>query len=232
LDEATSALDNKSEKEVQMALDNVSAGVTTIIIAHRLSTIINSDKIIVLGEKRALEEGTHNELLQKGGEYFNLFKHSCNTVDSLSLAHKGSNENIVNMQTNKNDQVKEEKVLQKETGLIKENDKNNIVDVEELTLEQKKAKEEEEEKIQDEKFSMARKRLMGILGKEKCIVFAAIIGALLNGAVFPVYGILLGMAIDALSYLEVEKIAEKTFLVSMYFLILAGGSGLANFLQK
>jgi len=68
LDEATSALDNKSEKEVQMALDNVSAGVTTIIIAHRLSTIINSDKIIVLGEKRALEERIHNELLQKGGE--------------------------------------------------------------------------------------------------------------------------------------------------------------------
>jgi len=136
------------------------------------------------------------------------------------------------MQTNRNDQVNEEEVLQKETDLIKENDKNNIVDEEELTLEQKKAKQEEEEKIQDEKFSMARKRLMEILCKEKCIVFAAIIGALLNGAVFPVYGILLGMAIDALSYLEIEKIAEKTFLVSMYFLILAGGSGLVNFLQK
>lgn len=74
LDEATSALDAQSEQVVQDALDRLSKGRTTLVIAHRLSTIRNADKIIVMDRGRAVDEGTHEELLERGGIYADLYR--------------------------------------------------------------------------------------------------------------------------------------------------------------
>jgi len=73
-DEATNALDNISEAAVQKAIDEIAKDHTVIVIAHRLSTIVNADKIIVLGDGRVLEEGTHKELMAKGGAYCELYQ--------------------------------------------------------------------------------------------------------------------------------------------------------------
>jgi ATP-binding cassette, subfamily B, bacterial MsbA len=73
LDEATSALDNESERLVQEAIERLMAGRTTLVIAHRLSTIRNADRIAVLDRGRIIEEGTHAELLDRGGEYRRLY---------------------------------------------------------------------------------------------------------------------------------------------------------------
>ena len=72
VDEATSALDTKSEGVVQAALDRAAQGRTTIIIAHRLSTIKGADNIVVMSEGRIVEQGTHDELLEKKAAYYNL----------------------------------------------------------------------------------------------------------------------------------------------------------------
>lgn len=73
LDEATSSLDSESEKAVQQALENLMRNRTTFIIAHRLSTIRKAHRIIVLSQGRIVEQGTHDELLSRSGEYQKLY---------------------------------------------------------------------------------------------------------------------------------------------------------------
>ena len=73
-DEATSALDTHTEKEIQKSLREVSAGHTTLVVAHRLSTVIDADEILVLGDGRVQERGTHNELLALGGHYSSMWQ--------------------------------------------------------------------------------------------------------------------------------------------------------------
>ncbi|WP_038333241.1 ABC transporter ATP-binding protein [Empedobacter falsenii] len=72
LDEATSALDTKSEKLVQVALNNMMQNRTSLVIAHRLSTIQNADKIVVMEAGKIIEQGNHHSLIEKKGVYANL----------------------------------------------------------------------------------------------------------------------------------------------------------------
>lgn len=74
-DEATASLDTKAEKIIQESIQQISGeGKTTIVIAHRLSTIVNFDRIVVFEKGTIVEEGTHDELLKKGGRYAELWK--------------------------------------------------------------------------------------------------------------------------------------------------------------
>ena len=73
LDEATSALDSRTEQAIQETLDRVAESRTTIMIAHRLSTVVNADQIVVLDNGQVAERGTHEELLDRGGLYADLW---------------------------------------------------------------------------------------------------------------------------------------------------------------
>ena len=82
LDEATSALDTESEKVVQDALDKLMVGRTSFVIAHRLSTIKNADQILVLNDGVIAERGTHDELMAKGGLYYDLYTMSAKVTEA------------------------------------------------------------------------------------------------------------------------------------------------------
>lgn len=73
LDEPTSALDSVTEHQIQESLEKLTEGKTSIIIAHRLSSIKNADRVLVMKEGKVVESGTHQELLERKGEYFNLY---------------------------------------------------------------------------------------------------------------------------------------------------------------
>ncbi|HPO82944.1 MAG TPA: multidrug ABC transporter ATP-binding protein, partial [bacterium] len=73
LDEATSNIDTRTEKYIQAAMLNLMEGRTSFVIAHRLSTIRNADMILVINDGEIIERGTHRELLEKKGFYYNLY---------------------------------------------------------------------------------------------------------------------------------------------------------------
>lgn len=81
LDEATSAVDTETEREIQLALENLTRGRTTIAIAHRLSTLRRADRLVVLEHGRITEIGRHDDLLERGGTYARLHK------AQLDMAH-------------------------------------------------------------------------------------------------------------------------------------------------
>lgn len=88
LDEATSSLDSENEQLVQDALDRLMENRTTVMIAHRLATVLKADRIIVMDEGKIVEEGTHKELVAKGGLYANLAQLQFNDEAGEKLVHE------------------------------------------------------------------------------------------------------------------------------------------------
>ncbi len=89
LDEATSSLDSESEKQIQKALEKLTAGRTVIAIAHRLSTVLSADQIVVMDYGRIKEIGTHAELLDKSGYYRRLYDHQFHRHPTESAPEQG-----------------------------------------------------------------------------------------------------------------------------------------------
>ncbi len=85
-DEATSSLDSTTEQAIQQTLKQISATTTTLVVAHRLSTVVDADEILVMGEGRILERGSHAELIQQNGEYRRMWELQLESNESKSGA--------------------------------------------------------------------------------------------------------------------------------------------------
>ena len=100
LDEATSALDSFTEREIQIALDRVSRGRTTLVIAHRLSTVVNADEIIVLDQGVIVERGRHEDLLARGGVYAAMWNRQREVDAAQEAIRRAAEEEGVSVKVN------------------------------------------------------------------------------------------------------------------------------------
>ena len=80
LDEATASVDTITERKIQQALDHLVAQRTVLVIAHRLSTVRQADNIVVMEKGRIIEQGSHDQLLQRDGHYADLWRHQSDLI--------------------------------------------------------------------------------------------------------------------------------------------------------
>ncbi|KAI7854460.1 P-loop containing nucleoside triphosphate hydrolase protein [Circinella umbellata] len=200
LDEATSALDTQSERLVQSALDAAAENRTTIVIAHRLSTIRNADRIIVLKKGVMIEQGTHQELVEKNGAYAGLVreqeiameeveKKEQHEITKVHLEQQNDVENnlkattpgtVIDMDNNEED------------GLSSKQRTSDVSSIDGMELALKKKKQEKEK---HSKQKLPFLKVLMEMRPEWLLIISGTFGAMITGAIFPVISLILARLI-------------------------------------
>ena len=215
LDEATSSLDNKSEKEVQKALDNISKkNITTIVIAHRLSTIKNADLICAMKDGKIVEQGTHNELLEMNGYYAGLIRTQLAESEINTIQEKYQRDiDMMNVSIT--------------MSFDKFEEMNDINGIESLLLSESIVVNDNKEK----KIKIDKKKLWELISDHKLDAVIGTIAGIIYGGISPAIGIFLGNVITALSYPEPEKVKSEGYKYGMIFIGVAFVGGISIFLK-
>ena len=215
LDEATSSLDNKSEKEVQKALDNIcKKNITTIVIAHRLSTIKNSDIIYAMKDGKIIEKGTHKELLELNGYYAGLIREQL-TENEINIIQEQYQRDIDMMNRSMSMNISFERF----------NEINNINEIESLII---------SENIQinkEKKIKISKRRIWDLISDHKLDTFIGSLAGLIYGGLSPVTGIILGNVVTALSLTDPEKVKSEGYKYGMIIIGIAFIGGITIFLK-
>ena len=218
LDEATSSLDNRTEKQVQKALDNITKkNITTIVIAHRLSKIKNADIIYVMKKGKIIEKGTHDELLELNGNYASLIKNQLAEDEARNLNDISKNitraSSISSNMTIMNDNFIEEDIS---------SDDSEIIPIKDSSLNPGK---------DSTKIKIEKKKLLDLISAHKCDLILGIISGLLYGSIAPFIGLVMGKSITALSTGDPNQIKSDAFKFSMIYLAMGIIGGLTIFIK-
>ncbi|KAJ3261916.1 Multidrug resistance protein 1 [Chytriomyces hyalinus] len=249
LDEATSALDTESERIVQKALDSAAQNRTTIVIAHRLSTVKNANLIVVMKEGEIIEQGTHNELLERNGAYASLVQ-----AQALREAQEESNPTATETpKASPSFQKTPMKAEQNDGGFLitdairKEGDAIAITlgvaavktegttDMKALAkARREKVKAEEEEKKKAEKERLKRglplSRLYGMNGSEWWLLAIGSIFSAAKGVMFPCFSLIFSEIIIVFGKPNDDERNSGIRFWSIMFVIISVGAFLANFM--
>lgn len=218
LDEATSALDYESERIVQEALDKAKVGRTTIIIAHRLSTIRNADIIAYISNGQLLEIGTHEELMELKGNYFELVNLQTNSKDDFEIEIKE-----LPAKTNKSFESSSESEDTEEEEESKENikRKESIISM---------AKSEQTDAIKKKKRPKKpfryEKKLFKLQKPELVWLLLGVISQAINGSVLPATGLVFSEIYKIFTLPDPQEQENESL---KYMAILFGIAG-ANFI--
>uniref|UniRef100_A0A4W5JSU0 ATP-binding cassette, sub-family B (MDR/TAP), member 11a n=1 Tax=Hucho hucho TaxID=62062 RepID=A0A4W5JSU0_9TELE len=212
LDMATSALDNESEAIVQEALDKARMGRTTITIAHRLSTIRNADVIIGFEHGRAVESGTHNDLLEKKGVYFTL----------VTLQNQGND--IPSDKTNKGRSDIKSHSISIFTFSLLISERNECPS---YSIFPQHSKEETEARVEPAPVA----RILKYNKSEWPYMLLGSIGAAINGSVNPIYAILFSQILGTFSIRDLDEQRAQINGICILFCAVAVTSFFSQFLQ-
>ncbi|KAI7851625.1 putative ABC transporter protein [Circinella umbellata] len=203
LDEATSALDTQSERLVQHALDAAAADRTTIVIAHRLSTIRNADLIVVMQQGELIEQGSHEQLIEKGGVYSELVKKqqiALTKDDSVDDTKDGSTEKKTEMLLQQEKEELQQFQQHRKDGLYadekeekKDYDEKDVKDHRRISITSSvdayelKLKREKQNKKDVKQQKAPVFKVLKMMRPEWHLMAIGCCGAALSGAVFPCF---------------------------------------------
>lgn len=208
LDEATSALDPHSEKRVQDALERASKDRTTVVVSHRLSTITNADKIVYIDKGVVVEQGTHQELIEKKGYYFELVS----AVNS-KISETDSNESV-----RRSKRVSRTKSVHDESS-----DDEADSDTEKGGA--------EEEVTEEDKKKVSTVKLMKMNSKEWPQIVLGSLASCIMGATFPAFAVLFGEVYGVMSLNDPEAIQSGANFFSLMFIVVGVVAAISSFIQ-
>ncbi|XP_049583781.1 bile salt export pump isoform X2 [Syngnathus scovelli] len=241
LDMATSALDNESEAVVQKALDKVRVGRTTISIAHRLSTIRKADVIVGFERGRAVEKGTHGELLKKEGVYFTLVtlqNHGVSDATNVA-AGKVAAEEILETKTRtfsrgscrmskrSSLRLRSHSNLSSDFGPDTVSTSLRILSSQTITPDLPEYEDEEDEHLEPAPIS----RILKYNQSEWPYMLLGSLGAAINGSVNPIYALLFSEILGTFALADVNEQKRQINGICILFCIVAVTSIFSQYLQ-
>ncbi|XP_065930084.1 ATP-dependent translocase ABCB1 isoform X2 [Magallana gigas] len=214
LDEATSALDTDSESVVQEALDKARAGRTTIVVAHRLSTIKTADKIAGFQEGVIVENGTHEQLMEKGGVYHTLVTNQTQDVDEEGLQDDEEEELIAEFIQ---DKKTVDRQLSRQTSHQAKSPLKTQLSVDKVptTTDAKEGKKEDSE----EPPPVSIAKVLKMNAKEWPYIMFGCLAAIGNGGVQPAFAVIFSEILGVFSETDPDVQNEK---INMYVLLMCG----------